>query len=183
MIALSLLAEAAVDVADAVPVQAVGWTWAATMGAVQNVLLVALGGGGGGLLIRALVQLKKIANERAKQEDDRDAGRWGELQTLNDKLQARVERLEGEVRDERKRADDETTQLRRQHNEEIAAMRREHVAEVRALNERFDALQRMMLQNQLSTAEAIANKPNAPKSVEAFESVSKNLRNSMGGGE
>lgn len=150
------------------------------MGALQNVILLAGGSGIGGLILRATVQLKKMSNERAKQEDDRDAGRWGELQTLNDKLQQRVERLEDEVREERKRSDDEATQLRRQHNEEIATMRREHAAEVRALNDKFDAMQRIMLQNQLSTAQVLTVPPNAPKSVEAFESVGKNLRASMG---
>lgn len=164
----------------AVPVTNVGWTWAATMGAATNVIITLLGGGGLAVLFRAVVALKKIANERAAQEDQRDAGRWTELQSLNDKLVARVERLEGEVRDERKRADDEASELRKQHNEELAAIRREHAMEVRALNEKFDALQRMMIQNQLSTAQALAVPPNAPKSAEAFESVGKNLRNSMG---
>lgn len=132
-----------------------GWTWAATMGAIQNLLIAGGGAGIGGLLIKAIVQLRRIGNERAKQDNERDSGRWSELMDLNERLQKRIERLEADVREERKRSDDEVSAIRKSHVEEVAAIRREHDVQIRAFNERIDQLQRTIIQGQVTTARMI----------------------------
>lgn len=160
----------------AVPVTNVGWTWAATMGAIQNVLIAGGGAGLGGLLIRVMVQLRKLANERAAQDDVRDAGRWGELMSFNSQLTVRVEKLEADLREERRRCDEEMAHARKDHLEEMARLRSEHAAETKALSEKMDGLQRMMIQNQLSTAQAMSVPPNSPKASESIERVGHHLR-------
>lgn len=169
-----MVATAALNVAAAQvgPALNVGWTWSATMGLVQNLLILTLGGGGLGILVRAGIQLRRIANERAKQDDDRDAARWNELMGLNERLQNRVEKLETDIREERRRCDDD-----------LNAMRRTHIDEMRAVNERLEQLQRTIFQNSASTAAMFASVNPASKAAESIERVGKHLRDAHEGEE
>jgi len=123
-----------------VPVQNVGWTWSATMGALTNLIL---GGGAAGIIaavLRAGVALKRIANERAAQDAQRDSDRWKELLEFNKTLQDRVDSLEGALREERKRCD----------------------SEMKVLHDRIEGLQNSLLQHAASLGNMVALPVNAP---------------------
>jgi len=103
----------AAGAASAVPVAVQGWTWAATTNAINGVLIAGGGSGLAALLIKALIQLKRIGNERATQEDVRDGARWKELMEFNERLQKRVDTLEQEAKEERRRCEEQLDELRR----------------------------------------------------------------------
>jgi len=162
----------AASTAGQVPIPvATGWTWTTTMGAVQNILLAGGGAGLGALGLRIIVALKRLGNERAKQDTDRDSGRWRELMELNDKLQVRIAKLEDDVRDERRRSDEEVALIRKQHVEEMTTVRLEHERQIKAFNERIDQLQRTIFQNQQSTATILAPMVGAERAREKLDKI------------
>lgn len=137
-----MLIAALVSVAP-IPVQNIGWTWGATMGALTNLIL---GGGAVGIIsaiLKSGVALKRIANERAKQDAQRDSDRWRELLEFNKALQDRVDDLEGALREERKRCD----------------------LEMNVLRDRVEGLQKSLLQHAASLGNMVAMSGNAPTTI------------------
>ena len=142
-----MLIAALLDVVPPISVQNVGWTWGATMGALTNIIL---GGGAVGIIgaiLRAGVALKRIANERAKQDAQRDSDRWKELLEFNkslqddiDKLRTRVDKGDEAIREERRRCD----------------------VEMKALHDRIEGLQKSLLQHAASLGNMVSLPGNAP---------------------
>ena len=156
---MAVVVELSAAAAQAVPVTNVGWTNTATVSAIQTIVVTLLGSGGLYGLFRGVALLLKIANQRAAQDDSRDAQVRREMAELNDKQTARIEKLEAEIRDERRRCD-----------EEVAGLRKEHAEEVRELRAQIDAMQRIILQWQISTGQMLSLPPgSAPKAGEAIE--------------
>lgn len=81
-----------------------------------------------------------------KANTEREAGVTGALQTLVDKLQKRIDDLEDALREERKRCDEET----------------------RSLHGKIEALQKLIIQWQVSTGHVIEIGQHAPKATEAM---------------
>ena len=151
-----LLAEAVKEVA--VPVQPVGFSWTAIIGVIQTLVVAALGGGGLWGLFRGIGLLLRILNERSKQDDEKDAALRREMAEQNDRLLARISKLETDISEERRRCD-----------EEIAALRRTHADEVRDMRAQIDGLQRVIVQLQISTG-AVLNLP-ATGAIKAAETL------------
>lgn len=141
----------------AVPV-APGWTPTATVSAINGLITVVLGGGGLWGLFRAIALLWRIYNQRAEQDALKDAAFRKELAEQNDRLTARIEKLEGEVSAERRRCD-----------EEVLALRRQHAEEVQGLRQQVEAMQRIIIQWQVSTGAMIGVPASAvPSSMTRF---------------
>lgn len=153
-----------------VAVQNVGWTWTATVAAVQTVIYTLFGAGGLYGIARGVALLWKMANERAKQDDDRDAGIRREMAELSDRQTKRIDKLEADLRDERKRCDEEMMAQRRLHIEEIATLKREHTDEMAVMKAEFEGYMRQVLQMQRSGPAT-----NAPKTVARFSGFSTDI--------
>lgn len=134
-----------------VPVD-VGWTPGALVSLVQTVATVLIGGGGLYGIARAVAILWKMANERAKQDDDRDKDIRREMADFSKLMQARVEKLEVDLREERKRCDEELAEVRKLHAEEMANQRRAAEDGMRVLRDEISGLHKQMIQMQRSTA-------------------------------
>lgn len=160
-----------------IPVTNTGWSWAASMGAIQNLLIAVLGGGGLVGVLKHLSERRKMENERSAQDDTKDATLRKELSDLTDRLTARIGKLEGDVSDERRRCDEELAAVRKAHGEEMAAQRLTHADEMRDLRKQLDGLQRMIIQWQISTGQMIqVPASDHPKANEAMERLVDKLK-------
>ena len=79
-----------------------------------------------------------------KAQGDREGALHAQMQSLVDKLQDRITALEAEASAERRRHDEEVSEIRRRHDEEV-----------RSLNNKLDAMQRIIIQWQVSTGRAL----------------------------
>lgn len=90
-----------------------------------------------------------------KAQGDREGALHAQMQSLIATLTVRIKALEDEVSAERRRHDEEVSEIRRRHDEEVSEVRHRHDEEVRALNNKLDAMQRIIIQWQVSTGRAL----------------------------
>lgn len=88
-----------------------------------------------------------------KANTEREAGVTGALQTLVDKLQARIDGLEQALTEERRRCDEET----------------------RSLHDKIEALQKIIIQWQVSTGHVIELSHQAPKATDALNRMASRI--------
>ena len=126
-----------------------GWTPAATMGAIQSALLAL--GGGTGLKIFAshLIAMRRIADARSKQVDER-----GDAQNVA--LTARVTELEKALSDERRECDKQLAEMR---------------GELREMQTKIDGFVRQLIAFQTSEARALPLSPAITRAVEAVDRI------------
>jgi len=148
--------------ADAVkPVEVTtGWTPSAFMGLLTNFIM----GGGvvGGLKIFAshLLQMRKIADARASQIDQRADG-------YTDKLTIRVAELEKAVTDERRDCDRQLGEMRRDYDKELSEVRSEN----REMRDRLDSFMRKMVAFQSAEARVLPLTPEMAKAMDSLDRV------------
>jgi hypothetical protein len=157
------------DLAAAVtpPQVQVGWTPAATMGAVQA-LLTAVGGGTAlKILANHLLSLRKIAAERATAVDAR-----GDAQNVA--LTARVTDLERQQAEREKAWTDERRELdkllsdeRRDCDRQLAEMR----GELREMQTKIDGFVRQIVAFQTSEARAMPLSPQMTRAMQTLDEV------------
>ena len=125
-----------------------GWTPAATS-AIQSALLAL--GGGTGLKIFAshLIAMRRIADARAKQVDER-----GDAQNVA--LTARVTELEKALSDERRECDKQLAEMR---------------GELREMQTKIDGFVRQLIAFQTSEARALPLSPAITRAVEAVDRI------------
>lgn len=99
-----------------------GWSPTTTVAAVQLIATVLLGGGGVYGIARGIALLWKMANDRAKQDNDAAAAVRREMMELNDRQQKRIDDLERQAGDERKRHADEMSALRHYYEGKLVAL-------------------------------------------------------------
>lgn len=113
----------------AVPVSP-SWSPTTTISAIQAIVTVLLGGGGLYGIARGVALLWRIANDRAKQDNDAAAAVRKEMMEISDRQQKRIDDLERTGREERKHFDEEMASLRKAHAEEMARLRLTHAEEM-----------------------------------------------------
>jgi hypothetical protein len=114
---------------SAVPVSP-GWSPTTTISAIQAIITVLLGGGGLYGIARGVALLWRIANDRAKQDNDAAAAVRKEMMEISDRQQKRIDDLEKSGREERAHFDREMAELRKAHAEEMARLRLAHSEEM-----------------------------------------------------
>lgn len=138
----------------------IGWTPAATMGLIQNLLL----GGGGGVALKIfanhLIAMRKIADQRAQQVDAR-----GDAQ--NSALTARVTELEGALVAERRDCNKQLSEMRRDYDKQLAEQR----AELREMQTKLDGFVRQMIAFQTSEARAMPLPPATAKAMQSLDKI------------
>ena len=146
---------------DPTPV-AVGWTATATIQTIQTIIVALVGGGGLYGIARAIALLWRMANDRARQDNEAAQAVRREMMEMNDKLQKRVDDLERIAREERRLHSEEMDLLRKNHAEETLAIRSHYEKEIRAMRDEIGGLHRQMLQMQETSQAAIVLGPKAP---------------------
>lgn len=149
----------------------VGWTPAATMGAITNLILAAVGGGGLKVLANHFLQLRTIANKRAEQVDARSDG-------YSTKLAERVDTLERAQAADRLAHLDEMRQLNATH---AADMAEEHRAcekrlddmreQLREMQQRLDGFMRGLVQYQSVEAKRLPLSPHMERAVSKLDEI------------
>lgn len=131
------------------PTVNVGWTPAATMGLIQNLLIGT--GGSVGLKVFAshLLQMRKIADARAQQVDQR-----GDAQNLA--LTARVTELEKALSDERRECDRQLAEMR---------------GELRDMQTTIDGFVRQMVAFQTSEARAMPLSNHMTRAIDSLDQI------------
>jgi len=130
------------------------------MGLLTNFIM----GGGvvGGLKIFAshLLQMRKIADARASQIDQRADG-------YTDKLTIRVAELEKAVTDERRDCDRQLGEMRRDYDKELSEVRSEN----REMRDRLDSFMRKMVAFQSAEARVLPLTPEMAKAMDSLDRV------------
>lgn len=131
------------------PMVNVGWTPAATMGLITNVIVACVGGGGIKVWANHLLAMRKIADERSKQVDAR-----GDAQ--NEKLTSRVTELEKALSDERRECDKQLAEMR---------------GELREMQTKVDGFMRQLIAFQTSEARALPLTANMSRAMGSLDHI------------
>lgn len=136
-----------------------GWTYSATIGAVQTVLIAVLGGGGVWGIFRGIGLLWKQSNETKKLDNDAAISLRKEMAEITERQQKRIDGLEDAGREDRKRFDDEMTALRKSHAAEVAELRGRYEVEIRGLRDEIAGYHRQLIAWQQASGKAVSLPP------------------------
>jgi len=131
------------------PMVNVGWTPAATMGLITNVIVACVGGGGIKVWANHLLAMRKIANERAVQVDARG-------DTQNEKLAGRVTELEKALSDERRECDRQLAEMR---------------GELREMQTKVEGFMRQLIAFQTSEARAMPLSAHMTRAMGSLDNI------------
>ncbi len=132
-----------------------GWTWTATIGAIQTVVL----SGGFATLVwgmfKGISLLWQRNNESKKLDVDAAMALRKEMAEITERQQVRIDGLEAAGREDRKRFDDEMAALRKAHAAEVAEMRGRYESEIRSLRDEIAGYHRQLIQWQQTSGRAV----------------------------